>query len=104
MFEISVDTMHQTFVENLNSAGIEGVRAKYRPTMAYDTAGEYFREIVIVAASAEAVRLLKEWLIWFIKREPPKEITVNRQIINNAEKIEIVINNYMEAQRKEKKD
>jgi hypothetical protein len=104
MFEISVGTMHQTFVDNLNSAGIKGVRAEHRPTMAYDTAGEYFLEIVIVAVSAEAVRLLKEWLIGFIKREPAKEITIDHQVINNAEKVEVVINNYMEARSKEKKD
>jgi hypothetical protein len=56
MLELHVMTMHHNFAEALNAARIEGVRAEYRPTIAYDTAEEHIREIVIVAVSVEGVR------------------------------------------------
>jgi hypothetical protein len=64
MLELSVITMHQTFVEKLNSAGIEGVRATYRPTMAYDTGTESICEVVVVAATAEALPTGSELDCW----------------------------------------
>jgi hypothetical protein len=58
MFEIPVRTTDRTFVEDLNSAGIEGVRADYRPTMAYDSAAH-------VLSSPQARRDCKPPRCWW---------------------------------------
>jgi hypothetical protein len=102
MFELSVITTHQSFVEGLNSAGIEGVRAKYRPTMAYDTGVEHVLEIIVTAATAEGLRLTANWIVRYLKREPPREITINNQTINNAENVVMIVHNHIEAQNKDK--
>ena len=38
MAELRILTTDQTFVDDLNAAGIGGVTAKYDPTIAYDSA------------------------------------------------------------------
>ena len=102
LLKINVLTMHQTFVETLNSAGIEGARAEYGPTMAYDTAGEYLREIVITAISAEALKLVMEWIIEYLRREPPRETRINNRPINNADNVVVIVNNYLDTQNERK--
>ena len=66
MFELRVITMHQTFVEALNAAGIEGVRAEYRPTMAYDTAHEHILEIVVTSATSAGLKLAADWIVGYL--------------------------------------
>ncbi len=97
MLEINIMTTDQTFVEGLNSAEIEGVRAEYRPTMAYDSA-EHICEIVVTAIGSTALKLAAEWIIARWKKEKPKEACVNNQIFNNAEQITNIVNNFIEKQ------
>ncbi len=49
--ELKVFTTDAAFVDDINSAVIEGVRAAYRPTAAYDGA-EHLFEIVLGAATS----------------------------------------------------
>ena len=104
VFEISVVTMHQTFVEDLNSSGLEGIRAEYRPTMAYDTVEEHILEIVVTSVTSVGLKLVADWIVEYLKSKPPKETTINNQtIINNPENVVMIVNNYVtEAQSKEK--
>jgi hypothetical protein len=97
MLKISVITTDQTFVKDLNSAAIEGVRADHRPTMAYDSA-EHVLEIVITAATSVGLKLVADWLLARLKNAPPPtQLTINSQTIN-AENVVTVINNYIDAQ------
>ncbi len=60
--KIKIMTTDGTFVEGLNGAGIKGVRAEYRPTMAYDSA-EHICEIVVTAIGSTALKLAADWII-----------------------------------------
>ena len=105
MLELRILTMHQTFVKNLNAAGIKGVRAEYRPTMAYDTAEEHILEIVVTSVTSLGLKLAADWIVGYLKSKPPKDTTINSQtIINNGENVVMIVNNYVEAQSKEKTD
>ena len=95
--EISVLTTDQTFVEGLNAAGIQGVRAEYRPTMAYDST-EHICEIVIVAIGTVGLHLVADWIVARWNKEKPKQMDLNKVTINNADQIVTVINNYIESQ------
>jgi hypothetical protein len=103
MLKLRVITTDEKFVEDLNSAGIEGVRASYRPTMAYDSA-EHIFEIVVTAGTGAILKLVGEWTINRFKRNPPKEITINNQTIINAETIQTVINICINADNDKEKD
>lgn len=103
MLEISVITTDQTFVKDLNSAGIEGVQAESRPTMAFDST-EHIQEIVVMALTSTGLKLAAEWLVGRLKKDPSKQIIVNNQTINNnnADNIVIIFNNYTDTHGKDK--
>ncbi len=101
MLEIRVFTTDETFVEDLNAAGIEGVRADYRPTMAYDSAEHVF-EIVIGAVSAAALKFAADWIMLRLKKQPPSQMVINNCDVTNAENVAIIINNYIGTQNKDK--
>jgi hypothetical protein len=100
MLEISVITTDQTFVKDLNSSGIEGVRADHRPTMAYDSA-EHVLEIVVTAAGPVALKFLADWLLARLRKAPTTQLTINHQTIN-AENVVTVINNFIDTPPKPK--
>lgn len=75
MSELRILTTDAAFVDDLNGAGIEGMTAKYDPTMAYDSA-EHLAEIVIGGIAAESIRLLREWIVERFKKTPPRQFTV----------------------------
>jgi len=94
MLELSVITTDQTFVKDLNSAGIEGVRAEHRPTMAYDSA-EHILEIVVGAAAPVALKFVADWLLARLKKAPPPtQLTINHQN-TNAQNLVTIINNFI---------
>jgi hypothetical protein len=104
MLKLKVITTDQRFVEDLNSAGIKGVRADYRPAMAYDTGGEHVFEIVVTAATAGMLKLVGDWIIDRFKRTPPTQITINNQTIINAETIQNAINICIDVNTDKDKD
>jgi hypothetical protein len=92
MLNIRILTTDQTLVPELNSSGIAGASAKYDPTMAYDSA-ERVCEIVISAIATGGLKLAGEWLVARWKKKPPSQISINNQVVNNAEHVTIIINN-----------
>ncbi len=94
MLEIRLLTTDQTFVEALNSAGIDGVRADYDPTMAYDTA-EHICEIVIRALGPTALTLAAQWVAARWRKEKPKQASINNHVVANADQVVTIINNYI---------
>jgi len=106
MLELKVITTDQAFVDDLNSAGIKGVRADYRPTMAYDSA-EHILEIVVTASTAAVLKLVGDWIIARFKtKSPTTQITINNQTIINGETVVTVIQNCIDTykDKKDKKD
>jgi hypothetical protein len=101
MLEIRVFTTDQSFVGDLNSASIEGVKAKYRPTMAYDSAEHVF-EIIITVAAPVALTLIKNLLVERLKKEVPKQLVIHNQVVNNAEGVVIIFQNIIDKQRDDK--
>jgi predicted RNase H-like HicB family nuclease len=97
--EIKVLTTDEGFVAGLNSAGIEGIHAQYRPTMAYDSA-EHICEIVITAIGSLGLRLAGDWIIARWKNDKPTEASINNQIVSNAEQVTVIVNNFIEKQEK----
>jgi hypothetical protein len=102
MLEISVTTTDQSFVQDFNSAGIEGVRADYRPTMAFDSF-EHVLQIVVESVTAAGLKLAIDWIIERRKKAPTNQITVNSQVIENSGNVIIIINNPTDI-HDEKKD
>ena len=101
MLEIRVLTTDETFVEDLNAAGIEGVRADFRPTMAYDSADRVV-EIVIGAVSGAALKFVSDWIILRLRKQLPSQMVINNCDVKNAENVTIIINNYIDTQNKGK--
>jgi hypothetical protein len=101
MLELRVFTTDETFVEDLNAAGIEGVRADYRPTMAYDSA-EHVYEIVIGAASGAALKFAADWIMLRLKKQIPSQMVINNCYVKNSENVTIIINNYVSTQNQDK--
>ena len=97
MIEMTVITTDQTFLENLNSAGIGGVRADYRPTMAFNS-DEHILTIVLTVVGSTALKLLADWILARLKNAPaPTQLTINNQTIN-AENVVTVVTNYIDTQ------
>jgi hypothetical protein len=101
MFEIRVFTTDQTLVGGINSANIEGVKAEYKPTMAYDSAEHVF-EIIITVAAPVALALIKDLLVERLKKEVPKQLVIHNQVVNNAEGVVIIFQNIIDKQRDNK--
>ena len=99
MAELRILTTDQTFVDDLNAAGIGGVTAKYDPTMAYDLA-EHLLEIVIGGIAAELIRLLRERIVERFKKTPPKQFTIVNSGNNAVNIINYVDSDAKPAQRK----
>ncbi|HTT85642.1 MAG TPA: hypothetical protein VMF67_19365 [Rhizomicrobium sp.] len=99
MFEITVMTTDHAFVGDLNSAGIEGVRAQYRPTMAYDDARGVV-EIVVTAAAVEGLKLAGHWIADRFRKAPADQMVINNQNITNSDNVVTTINIYIDAQGK----
>ncbi len=93
MAELRVLTTDENFVGELNAAGIEGVRADYRPTMAYDSA-EHIFEILITGLTLEAFKLFGKWVVQRFKKTPPKQFT----IVGGDNSVNII--NYIEGETK----
>ena len=61
MTEIRLYTTDQTFLDDLNAAGIEGVEADYRPEMAFDTGGtESILTVVITVGATAGLKCAQE--------------------------------------------
>jgi hypothetical protein len=97
MLELKVKTWDRAFVDDLNSAEIEGARAAHRPTLAYDSP-EHIFEIVIMAATPAALRLVADWIAARLKAKPTPQdrpMIINNQTITKAETVVTIINNYV---------
>jgi len=102
MLELHVFTTDQEFVADLNAAGIDGVRAEYRPTMAYDSM-EHLCEIVLMAATAEALRLAAAVIVDRLKKKPPTQMEVDgKTVINGDNNVMLIVNNFIEHHDKDK--
>jgi hypothetical protein len=93
MTEIKIYTTDQTFLDDLNAAGIEGVKANCRPEMAFDTAESIWTIVVTVGATA-GLKFLGDWMLSRLKRSPPPtQLTINHTTIN-AQNVVTIINNF----------
>jgi hypothetical protein len=102
MLELHVFTTDQEFVADLNAADIDGVRAEYRPTMAYDSM-EHVCEIVLTAAIAEGLRLAAAMIADRLKKKTPKQMEVDgKNVINGNNNVLTVVNNFIERHDKAK--
>ena len=94
MTEIKIYTTDQTLLRDLNAAGIEGVKADYRPEMAFDTGAETILTIVVSAAASTGLKLFADWLLSRLNNSPPPtQLTINSQTVN-AENVVTIINNF----------
>lgn len=94
MLEVRIITTDENLVDGLNSAGIDGVRAEYQPTMAYDTA-EHICEIVVAAVAPAALKLVATWLAARWKKDKPKQASINNHTVIHADQVVTIINNYV---------
>ena len=95
MLEIDVTTTDGAFVSGLNAAKLEGVRAEYRPTMAFDTAEHICQIIVSMAPSAAT--LFTAWLTHRLKKTPaPPTVTINNHTTINAQNVVQIIQQIVE--------
>lgn len=102
--EVKVTTTDETLVRDLNSAGLEGVRAEYRPTMAFDSA-ERVLEVVLQVASPTAGMLLAKWLqIRLQKPNARTSTTIVNQTTINAQNVAVVIEQAIERPADKKQD
>jgi hypothetical protein len=101
MLELHVFTTDQDLVDDLNAAGIEGVRADYRPTMAYDTM-EHLCEIVLSAMTVEGLKLAGIMIADRLRRKPPSRMDINHITINGDNNVVTIINNFIERHDKDK--
>lgn len=91
IIELNITTTDETFVSDLNAAGIQDIRAEYRPIMAFDSA-EHFFQVVVTVASTMAGRVLGKWLADRIARDPSQsKITINNHVTINAQNVTQVI-------------
>jgi hypothetical protein len=97
MLEITIMTTDHAFVGDLNSAGIEGVRAQYRPKMAYDDA-RGVAEIVVTAAAVEGLKFAGNWIAERFRKAPADQMFINNQNITNSDNVVTTINIYINAQ------
>jgi len=95
--EVNILTTDRTFVEGLNAAGIKGIQAAYRPTMAYDSA-EHIYEIAIIAMESVTLKLVADWISTRWKIDRPAELIINNQIINNTDQIIGIIDDFIDKQ------
>ena len=100
MLEIQILTTDNSLVDDLNSVALDGVRAEYRPTLAFDST-EYILQIVIGAAAPAALSLAAHWLADRFKNQPPKRLDVNGQTIKSPNSIIAIVNIYVETKTKE---
>ncbi len=98
MSELRVLTTDEGFVEDLNAAGIDGVRAEYRPTMAYDSA-EHILEIVITGLTLKAFELFGQWIVQRFRKAPPSQFTIVNSGENAINIINYIDNEVKRAQR-----
>jgi hypothetical protein len=92
MIEIRIHTTDQTFLNDLNAAGIEGIRADSRPKMAFDTAESIWTIVITVGATA-GLKFLGDWMLSRLKQSPPPtHLTINHTTIN-AQNVVTIINN-----------
>jgi hypothetical protein len=92
MIEIKIYTTDQTFIDDLNAAGIEGVKADCRPEMAFDIGTETILTIVVTAAITKGVGLFADWLLSRLRNSPPPtQLTINSQTVN-AQNVVTIIN------------
>lgn len=100
--EIKVTTTDETLVRDLNTAGLEGVRAEYRPTMAFDSA-ERVLEAVLQVACPTGGMLLAKWLqIRLRKPNARNSTTIINQTTINAQNVVVVIKQATERPAEEK--
>jgi len=87
MLAINVTTTDQAFVEDLNSASIEGVTAEYRPTMAFDST-EHILQIVVTLVAPIAFKSFVDWIFFrYVKKGPSKQQIININIKNSHDSI-----------------
>ena len=94
MSELRILITDETFVDDLNAAGIEGIYAEHDPTMAYDTV-EHIYEIVVTGIAVKSFELFAQWLIDRLKKKPPEQFT----IVNSGENAVNIIN-YISSEAK----
>lgn len=95
LVEISATTTDQTFVADLNAAKIEGVRASYRPTMAFDSADHIVQLVISMVPSAAT--LFAAWLNQRSKKNPAQPtLTINNQPVINGENVTVIIQQIIE--------
>ena len=106
--ELLITTTDIDFITDLKSENIPELKVNrlYSAVASLDTqTTSKIIEIVIFATSTITLNLFSTWLYNRMKKETTHVTTLNQQnIVNNIGQINVIINNYIESQQKDKHD